>query len=110
TVKAVHVPSGTIYSGTTNESGRFNLANMRVGGPYRVEITYVGQSPEVSEDIFLQLGQPFVLNTVFSGTGTTLDEVVITGSRTLKTDQTGSLTYVGLKQIQELPQNRRVIN
>lgn len=109
TVKAVHVPSGTVYSGTTNESGRFNLANMRVGGPYRVEITYVGQSPEVSEDIFLQLGQPFVLNTVFSGTGTTLDEVVITGGRSLNTDKTGALTNVGLKQIQELPQISRSI-
>ena len=33
TVTAVHVPSGTSYEAVTQADGRFNIPNMRVGGP-----------------------------------------------------------------------------
>src|SRR5690554_1087438 len=75
TVKATHVPSGTAYSTSANAAGRYNLANMRVGGPYLVEVTYIGQQPFVREDIFLELGQPFILNVDFTESVLTLDEV-----------------------------------
>lgn len=107
-VKAVHLPSGTVYNGTTNGSGSFNLANMRVGGPYRIEITYVGQSPIVYDDVYLQLGQPFVVNSVFGDDYTALESVSIVGTRA-NVNKTGAATNVGLKQIQELPQVSRSI-
>lgn len=110
TVKAVHEPSGTAYSVTTNESGRFNLANMRIGGPYRVEVTYVGQSPEVYEDIFLQLGQPYVLNVQFTDGSTELAEVVITAQGSLNVDKTGAATNLGKTQIESLPAINRSIS
>ncbi|SEG74491.1 TonB-dependent receptor [Sphingobacterium lactis] len=109
TIKATHTPSGTVYSASANESGRFNLANMRVGGPYRIEITYVGQDPVVYEDVYLQLGQPFVLNPVFGEASTTIDEVTVVGRRNTNANKTGASTNVGLKQIQELPQISRSI-
>src|SRR5690606_38216131 len=107
TVKATHVPSGTVYSGSANVAGRFNLANMRVGGPYRVEVTYIGQNPVVYEDIYLQLGQPFVLNPTFEENATALDEVMVTGTQRQNVNKTGAATNIGLKQIQELPQTER---
>ena len=109
TIKATHEPSGTTYSGSANVAGRFNLANMRVGGPYRVEVTYVGQDPLVYEDVYLELGQPFVLNPVFASNATTLEEVVVTGVNSINVNKTGAATRVGLKQIQELPQTSRSI-
>ncbi|WDF66993.1 carboxypeptidase regulatory-like domain-containing protein [Sphingobacterium oryzagri] len=109
TIKATHLPSGTSYSGSANVAGRFNLANMRVGGPYRVEVTYVGQSPVIYEDVYLQLGQPFVLNPVFGDMGTALEEVTVTGTKSSNVNKTGASTNVGLKQIQELPQTSRSI-
>ena len=42
TIVAVHEPSGTRYGTVTNVSGQFNLQGMRTGGPYKVEISYVG--------------------------------------------------------------------
>lgn len=107
TVKATHVPSGTVYSGSANVAGRFNLANMRVGGPYRVEVTYIGQNLVVYEDIYLQLGQPFVLNPTFEENATALDEVMVTGTQRQNVNKTGAATNIGLKQIQELPQTER---
>lgn len=109
TVRATHVPSGTVYSGSTNEQGRFNLANMRVGGPYRVEITYVGTSPEIYEDIFLQLGQAFILNAVLRGDALSLEEVVVVGGARSNTDQTGAATNIGTQQISNMPTVSRSI-
>jgi len=110
TVKATHVPSGTVYSGSSNSAGRFNLANLRVGGPYKVEVTFVGQQPLVYEDVYLQLGQPFIINPIFGNGGTVLSEVTISGIRSkINTNKTGASTNVGLKQIQELPTISRSI-
>lgn len=107
-VRATHVPSGTVYSGTSNESGRFSLPNMRVGGPYRVEVTYVGYTPEVYDDIFLQLGQPYVLNVALEDGTTTIDEVIVAaGARSLKT---GASTSISNQQIQALPTISRRLN
>lgn len=109
TIKATHLPSGTNYSSSANVAGRFNLANMRVGGPYRVEITFVGQNPIVYEDVYLQLGQAFVLNPVFGETeANSIDEVTITGSR--RSQKSGTSTVVGRSQIENLPSISRSVN
>ena len=42
TVKAVHEPSGTVYTAVTNINGRFNIQGMRTGGPYSVTVSYIG--------------------------------------------------------------------
>ncbi|MCC2589391.1 carboxypeptidase regulatory-like domain-containing protein [Chryseobacterium sp. MFBS3-17] len=110
-IKATHVPSGTVYSATANSAGNFNLSNMRVGGPYRVEITYAGKEPVVYEDLYLELGQPFVLNPVVGDATKTAEiaEVVLTGGGRSNVNKTGAATNVGQKQIQELPQTSRSI-
>ena len=46
TVVATHVPTGTVYGASTRTDGSFNLANMRVGGPYVVKISYIGYHTE----------------------------------------------------------------
>src|SRR6202042_3617403 len=57
TVVALHTPTGTKYTTTTRKDGRFNLAGLRVGGPYIVTITFVGFKEEKQEDIILSIGQ-----------------------------------------------------
>ena len=42
TVVVVHEPSGTMYGAVTNVDGRYTIQGMRTGGPYKVEISYVG--------------------------------------------------------------------
>ena len=53
TVTAVHVPSGTTYNAVTNSSGRYTIQGMRVGGPYKVTISYIGYKDEVLGNISL---------------------------------------------------------
>ncbi len=111
TVKATHVPTGTVYTGTVNSSGSFTISNMRVGGPYTIEISKANDKPMIYEDVYLELGSPFVLNAnAKDGVKTTdIGEVIITGNRRTNVNKTGAATNVGQKQIQELPQTTRSI-
>lgn len=109
TIKAIHLPSGTSYTGSSNSSGRFNLPAMRVGGPYKVEITYVGQQPIVYNDVYIQLGQPYVINGKFGLGETVLDEVAVTRTGGSKNLKTGAETSISRKQIENLPTVSRSI-
>ena len=55
TVVATHTPSGTVFGTVTNVEGRFNLNGMRVGGPYSVEVTYIGYGTYTENNITLRL-------------------------------------------------------
>src|SRR5688572_20202867 len=61
-VVATHQPSGTTYGAATRADGFFNFPAMRVGGPYTVKVSFVGFKEKVEENVYLQLGQTFVLN------------------------------------------------
>src|ERR1700692_763527 len=77
TVVALHVPSGTNYSTTTRKDGRFNLAGLRVGGPYTLTITYVGFKQEKQENISLVVGQDFTADFAMTPESKQLTEVVV---------------------------------
>ncbi len=66
TVIATHQSSGTTYGAVTNLEGRFNLNGMRVGGPYTVEVSYIGYGTSTTNNITLSLGENYVLKVVLS--------------------------------------------
>lgn len=82
TVKAVHEPSGTKYVAVTNTNGRFTIQGMRPGGPYTVDISFVGYQDAQFHDINLQLGTPYELNVAMGMDSKLLDEVVVLGNAT----------------------------
>lgn len=110
TVVATHTPSGTTYGTVTNLEGRFNLNGMRVGGPYTVEVTYIGYGTSTTNNISLALGSNYVLNVELSEEATTLDEVVVTAARTkFPSEKTGAVTNITSSQITSLPTVNRSI-
>lgn len=78
TVVAVHEPSGTMYGAVTNVDGRYTIQGMRTGGPYKVEISYVGYKKAVFTDIRLELGNTYTLNATLYPSSEQLGEVVVT--------------------------------
>ena len=56
TVTATHLPSGTIYRAVTNIDGRYTIQGMRVGGPYKIQVAYIGQKTKTFENVTLRLG------------------------------------------------------
>lgn len=110
TVTAIHTPTGTKYVGVTNAAGRINLVNLRVGGPYKVEVSYAGYNSDIQNEIYLELGQPYVLNVTLT-TGGELTEVVVSRGNTLtRRDRTGSSTTITRNQIENLPTINRSVN
>lgn len=111
TIRAVHTPSGTVYGTTTLESGRYNIPNMRVGGPYSVTVTYVSYKEETVQNINLPLGQTFRQDFLLQSSATGLQEVVITGTqdKTFNSSRTGAATFINREQLQNLPTLNRGI-
>lgn len=112
TVIATHQPSGTQYGTITNVEGRFNLPGMRAGGPYIVEVSYVGYSKETYSDITLFLGQTFELNAVLKAGALELGEVTVVGKKAsaFQTDKTGASTNISNQQITTMPTINRGIS
>ncbi len=104
-ITAVHGPTGTNYGGITNFDGRFNLINLRVGGPYRITVSYVGFKKQLVDDVNLQLGQTFNFDVVMIEDDNQLEEVVITTNKssTFGSERTGAETSVGRRELKSLP-------
>ncbi len=112
-IVARHIPSGTIYTATSQSNGQYSIANMRPGGPYSVQISYVGFETERTDELYLKLAETFVLNSIMIPGATTLQGVVITGARRnnlLNANRTGAVTNVGSREIQRLPTVTRSLN
>ena len=105
-VIAVHTPTGTTYGAATNIDGRFNLVNLRVGGPYTITVSYVGYKDQSFSDVFLTLGKTENLSLALTTDSSQLDEVVLTvnnANGVFGSDRTGAETNVGRKELTTLP-------
>lgn len=103
TVIAIHEPSGTQYGTVTNENGYYQLEGMRIGGPYRMEISYVGYRKGIVKDIILQLGETFSQNIELQPS-TELEEVTITApSSHFAGKKTGASLHITPQQMQQFP-------
>ncbi len=112
TVVAVHVPSGTQYATFCDNSGNYRIENMRVGGPYSVEFSFVGYSKGTYTDIFLKLGETYVQNGQLTETTTSLQEVVVTSglrNSILSSERSGTQTNISGRDLVNMPTINRSI-
>ena len=111
TVQAVHEPSGTRYATVTNIDGRYTIQGMRVGGPYKVTISYVGYRSKVVTGVNLKLGETYSLNEKMEEDANQLGEVVVSASASKFTgEKTGATTNISSTQMQNLPTISRSIS
>ncbi len=111
-VVATHLPSGTSYGAITRELGRFTILGMRVGGPYRVVVSFLGYEKYQIDDIYIRLGNTSELNMKLKETAVKKQEVVIYGKAdaVFNSDRTGAATSVLTENIENLPTISRRIN
>jgi len=107
-VEAVHEPSGSKYKTVSSGTGRFTLPGLRVGGPYKITITYVGLRTETVSDVTIQLGDPSVLDVVLVDASSQLSEVVVSGvanrrAALISKDRKGAATNINSRLISSLP-------
>ena len=103
TVTATHQPSGTIYRGLTNLDGRFTIQGMRVGGPYKVEISYIGHQTKTFQNVTLRLGEVEDLSCKLQTDSKELQEVVVVGKAGINGTKNGAAQSLTAKQIAEIP-------
>jgi len=126
-VTAVDTSSGSRYTGVTRAGGRWDIANVRTGGPFRVTASANGQTATRS-GIFTTLMQTAEVNLKLSAgagpteqapaattstDGTTTERVVVSGTAVedlYSSDRTGTSTYVDRKEINNLPTITRSLN
>lgn len=110
TVVATHTPSGTTYGTVTNMDGRYNLNGMRVGGPYTVEVSYIGYGTNRTDNITLSLGENYVHNVVIREETVALGEVIVTAQHTkFTTERTGASTNITNEQLSTMPTINRSV-
>ena len=111
-ILAVHTPSGTRYTASTDYTGNFSISNMRVGGPYKVTITFVGFSNYINDNTYLQLGENKTFKVVLAEESNQLQEVVVKASKnnTFNSQRTGAQTTINSDQIKALPSLSRNIS
>ena len=103
TVTATHLPSGTIYRAVTNIDGRYTIQGMRVGGPYKIQVAYIGQKTKTFENVTLRLGETEDLSCSLQDDSKELQEVVVTGNAGINGTKTGAAQSISSKQISEMP-------
>ncbi|MCF6360873.1 MAG: TonB-dependent receptor [Cyclobacteriaceae bacterium] len=103
TVLAVHTPTGAEFGQVTDADGLFRIANMHVGGPYTVTVSFVGYDPIVKQGIYLELGRTYKVNTSMSETVTQLEGVIVTADAVFDGNRTGSSTIISKDAIQNTP-------
>ncbi|HPX79277.1 MAG TPA: TonB-dependent receptor [Bacteroidales bacterium] len=111
TLVATHVPSGTVYTAITNNDGRYTIQGMRPGGPYKVEISFIGYQTINFTDITLQLGDQYNLSAELHEEAFQLDDIVIVASASsaFAGEKFGSSTNISNRNIESLPSIYRTI-
>ena len=109
-ITTVHQPSGSFYGSSADVDGFFRIPGMRVGGPYKVTVSYTGFQEQVYDNIFLRLGEPLILNVQLSEGAIELGEILVTGTSANTGESSGASTQITTEDINLMPTLNRDLN
>jgi hypothetical protein len=112
TIKALHEPTGTVYSTISSDNGQYTLPNLRVGGPYKITVTFIGLVSKEIADVVTTLGSPLTVNVALEDASQTLNEVVISGGKgnLISTSRNGASTFISSRLMQSVPTISRSVS
>ena len=104
TILAKNASTGFETGTVTNLDGNYSLRQLPLGGPYEINISYIGFQTIKMTDLMLGLGDEVVLNFDMVESATGLEEVIVTGNTLQdRTDRLASAFTVTGKTIQTIP-------
>jgi Carboxypeptidase regulatory-like domain len=109
TVTLIHLPSGTRYRTATSADGRYDLTGLRVGGPYRIEISYTGKTTITRDDLQVSLGEAQSIDFTLHDESLQLQSAVVTGIQRPRANAYGAGTNLSTAQIRQMPSISRSI-
>ena len=112
TVLLTHLPTGTRSGTQSAPNGKFLLNNLRPGGPYKVEVSFIGFSAQTRDDLFLSLGKVARQTFTLQKAATELTEVAVTANKSdpFTTDKNGQAFHLGREAIQNVPTLNRSLS
>ncbi|MGO2348427.1 TonB-dependent receptor [Pseudoalteromonas nigrifaciens] len=105
-IKVIHGPTGTVSELTTNSSGTFIANGLRVGGPYTVIIDSDTFNDTTLENIYLELGDTYRLNSQLRPLN--MEKIEVSGYKIVQ-QSGGSSSSFGEDTIQNMPSFNRDI-
>lgn len=111
-IVAIHTPSGSKYGAITDFDGYYRIANMRVGGPYAITVSYIGFEDYSDANVVLQLGDSKRINVKLGEALNALDEVIVVAqtSGVFDAGKTGAETNISQRLVNSLPTISRNIS
>ena len=113
TITAIHQPTGTKYTTVSRSTGTFNMPDMRPGGPYSIEVSFVGFETQKFPNVFLKLAEPYTLTVGLEKTGAVLENVMVSGAKKnpiFNSRRSGAITNLSRQQIERMPTITRSVN
>ncbi len=102
-IKLENLLTGTKNELSSNKNGKFTIANLRPGGPYKLTATSIGFEPTIINDIYLELGTNNVDVSLQTKTSS-LSAVTVTGnSKIFDNKRTGASTNISSRLLRALP-------
>ncbi|SMB81329.1 hypothetical protein SAMN00120144_3367 [Hymenobacter roseosalivarius DSM 11622] len=105
TVVLVHVPTGARNGTQSDPGGKFRLNNLKPGGPYAVQVSFVGYTAQSKDDLFLSLGKVARQAFILVEAATELGEVAVVGNKSdpFTADKNGQAYHLSQQAIQNVP-------
>lgn len=110
-VVAIHQPTGSRYGTATRLDGRYTIKNVRVGGPYVVQVSFVGYNPQKKEIANVELNETVELDFQLEEGTLSLDQISVTAEADpiFNADRTGASTNISTAEIESIPTISRSI-
>jgi hypothetical protein len=104
-VIAIHQPTGSRYGAATRGNGTYTIKGVRVGGPYRVQVTFVGYNPQKKGITNIELGQTVTLDFELEEGSLELDEIAVVAQvdPVFSSGRTGAKTNISREEIDKTP-------
>lgn len=111
-IKATHTPTGTVYYTITQPSGNYSFNNLRIGGPYVIDYSYIGYNTETRSGINLALGEELTQNVKMNEDTQALDEVVVVADKNpiISGSRTGAQEIITREKMDKLPTINRSLS
>jgi len=110
TILVVHQPSGTTYGTSTDTDGNYRLPGMRVGGPYKVTVSYTGYGELGLENVNLRLGENQKFDFSMEETALELMTIQVVGKAGVAGQTSGTSTQITAEEIDAMPTLTRGVN
>jgi len=111
-IVATHQPTGTTFGTSSRANGRYTLKNLRVGGPYLIEVTFVGFNAQKKEVARITLDETLEIDFELEEGQLELDEISIVAQADpiFNSDRTGASNNISTAEIEQNPSITRSIS